>query len=95
MENQLNAFGMFLYHAGAGVRLDSAVKTLLSYKPILANILKETVTEFSGYTVDEIIPMIDSVHTERISVETGLTNDPITGENRESKVPGEGETKSH
>ena len=61
MENQLNAFGVFPCHAGAGVRLESAVKTCFPNKPILANILKEkTITEFSGYTVDEIIPMIDS-----------------------------------
>ena len=93
MARELNSFGEDVYGLSGSIKLDSSVKKILSYRPILANILKDSCTDFSKFNVDEIISMIDRIHMESIPVGPGQTNDPIRGENRESTIPGEGEIR--
>ena len=71
---------------------DTYVKKLLSEKIILAHILASVVTEFSGMTPEEIIPLIEGQpDIENISVIPGETNMPsIIGNNTEDIVPNEG-----
>lgn len=90
MEKQPNALGKAIYTTQDNAKLDEAVKNLLSQKSILAYILKYAVQEFSPFSLEEIIPMIDQIHVATIAVEPGETNDMITGETQESKVQGEG-----
>lgn len=90
MEAKPNSLGKAIYTTQDNAKLDEAVKNLLSQKSILAYILKYAVREFSPYTLEEIIPMIDQIHVATIAVEPGETNDMITGETQESKVKGEG-----
>ena len=77
MARELNSFGEDVYGLSGSIKLDSSVKKILSYRPILANILKDSCTDFSKFNVDEIISMIDRIHMESIPVGPGQTNDPI------------------
>ena len=43
-----------------GSKLDNSAKKLFNYKEIIAPILQFTVPEFKGYSVEEIIKMIDA-----------------------------------
>ena len=63
------------------VRYDQNIKELIADPQVLARILQHTVTEVEGMSVDEIIACIDtdSIKTESISVEPGLTNAKKTG----------------
>lgn len=38
---------------------DAAAKRLLSYKEVIANILKYTVREFKGYSISEIVSCLE------------------------------------
>lgn len=64
--------------------LDAESKAILHSKEVLSVILQETVEEFKGYSVEEIIDFIetDSI-TETKEVSTGRTNSLIRGEQTE------------
>lgn len=64
--------------------LDAECKQLLSNKEILAVILKETMTEYSDYSREEIIDFIESdfIETDR-EVLPGRTNSQIEGSSQE------------
>ena len=64
--------------------LDAESKTVLHSKEVLAVILQETVEEYKGYSVSEIMDFIeaDSIR-ESAEVSTGRTNTQIRGDNPE------------
>ncbi|MBD5504478.1 MAG: hypothetical protein HDR09_12310 [Lachnospiraceae bacterium] len=64
--------------------LDGASKTVLHSKEVLAIILQETVEEYKGYSVSEIMDFIeaDSI-MESGEVSTGRTNTQVRGDNPE------------
>ena len=72
-------------------RYDAEVKKILSDKTVLSWILKYTVTEFGGYSIEDIRNCIEGepeVGTHRVY--PGNTPEAITGLATEDKVPGEG-----
>lgn len=78
---------------------DACAKKLLSNKIILSYILKETVEEFKGMSVEEITPLIEGEpYISEVSVEPGETNpimhsgNRILGSNTENAELGEGNT---
>ena len=57
------------------IKLDMAVKNILAYKPILARIFKEVVSECRDMTYDEIEDCIEGeVYVSEVYVDSGLTN---------------------
>ena len=80
--------------AGLEARYDEHAKRILADKEIMAWILKYTVREVSGYSVEEIKDFIEGeCEINTISIIPGRTNQSILGSQNEDKVPGEGETK--
>lgn len=79
--------------ANEKVQYDTQCKRVLSQKEILAWIIKRTVREFDGMTVQEIIPYIEGTpEISTIHVNPGRTDaEKITGITTEDKIPGEGE----
>ena len=75
-----NQLGRVLYDTSRNPALDMAVKKILSQRPILAFILKNAVSDFEKFSMDEIQGMIDTPHISSIAVDPGSTNDMITGE---------------
>ena len=81
--------------AQAKAKYDEHVKNVLAIKPLLARILKETVSEVRDYPPEEIEKMIEGdPEIGSIPVDPGMTNHPrITGNANEDKVPFEGEVR--
>lgn len=82
-----------LVAAGEKAAYDSAVKDILADRQVLAWILKGTTTEFSSFSIEEIIPCIDKPAVSSIAVDPGLTNSDsskITGLPQESSIQNEG-----
>ena len=64
--------------------LDVQSKTILQYVEVLAVILKESVHEYKGYTLQEIIGFIETdTITSTTEVSPGRTNTEIKGDNTE------------
>lgn len=84
MEKKLNSLGEEIVDAKDNAKLEASIKRLLSQKPILAFLLKQVVKEFSGFTEDEIMTMIDTISVATIPVDPGSTNNMITGALQES-----------
>lgn len=58
-----------------GIKLDNAVKTLFAYKPLLARVIKETVSECKDMTYEEIEACIEGeVQKDKVIVDSGLKN---------------------
>ena len=75
------------------IRLDQAVKNTLAYKPLLARIFKEVVSECRDMEVDDIERCIEGdVLISRVYVDSGLTNagERIDGLNTEAYLNEEG-----
>lgn len=87
-----NQLGRVLYDTSQNPKLDMAVKKILSQRPILAFILKNAVSDFEMFSMDEIQSMIDTPHISSIAVDPGSTNDMITGEPKDYGETGEGLT---
>ncbi|MGI6056236.1 MAG: PD-(D/E)XK nuclease family transposase [Bilifractor sp.] len=92
MEKAANQLGRVLYDTSQNSALDMAVKKILSQRPILAFILKNAVSDFQKFSMDEIQAMIDTPHISSIAVNPGSTNDMITGEPKDYGETGEGLT---
>lgn len=92
MEKAANQLGRVLYDTSQNSALDMAVKKILSQRPILAFILKNAVSDFEKFSMDEIQAMIDTPHISSIAVNPGSTNDMITGEPKDYGETGEGLT---
>ena len=72
-------------------RYDQQVKKVLANRPILARILKETVVELMGYSLEVIEGCINSnVDISSVYVNTGETNTKIVSDKTVDKVDGEG-----
>ncbi len=72
-------------------RYDTQVKYVLKDPVILANIVKNTVSEVKEYSIDEIVESIEGEpEVEAISIDPGLTNRRVTGYSEEENIPGEG-----
>ena len=57
------------------IRLDKAVKNILAYKPLLARIFKEVVSECMDMTFEEIENCIEGEDlVSKVYVDSGLTN---------------------
>ncbi|SFG25606.1 hypothetical protein [Oribacterium sp. WCC10] len=75
------------------IRLDMTVKNILAYKPLLARIFKEVVSECRDMSYDEIEACIEGeVLISKVYVDSGLTNagDRIDGLNTEAYLNDEG-----
>ena len=75
------------------LRLDLTVKNILAYKPILARIIKWTVTECHDMDYDEVEACIgEKVLISKVPVDSGITNMPerIDGLNTEAFLNYEG-----
>lgn len=75
------------------LRLDRSVKNILAYKPILARIIKEAVTECHDMDYDEVEACIgEKVLISKMPVDSGITNMPerIDGLNTEAFLNYEG-----
>ncbi|WP_029200710.1 hypothetical protein [Oribacterium sp. NK2B42] len=75
------------------IRLDMTVKNILAYKPLLARIFKEVVSECREMNYDEIEACIEGdVLVSKVYVDSGLTNagERIDGLNTESYLNEEG-----
>ena len=75
------------------LRLDLTVKNILAYKPILARIIKWTVTECHDMDYDEVEACIgEKVLINKVPVDSGITNMPerIDGLNTEAFLNYEG-----
>ena len=83
------------------IRYDRSVKCVLANLPVLAPIVRHTVTELRAYPLQVVEQCIDakSIHISEVFVEPGLTNRATTNNenNRkilndelEDKIPGEG-----
>lgn len=75
------------------IKLDQTVKSILAYKPLLARILKETVSECRTMAPDEIESCIEGdVQISSVYVDSGLTNagERIDGLATEAYLNGEG-----
>ncbi len=75
------------------IRLDQTVKNILAYKPLLARIFKEVVSECREMSYDEIEACIEGeVLIGKVYVDSGLTNvgERITGLSTEAYLNEEG-----
>ena len=75
------------------IRLDMTVKNILAYKPLLARIFKEVVSECREMSYDEIEACIEGeVLVSKVYVDSGITNagERIDGLNTESYLNEEG-----
>ena len=75
------------------IRLDMTVKNILAYKPLLARIFKEVVSECRDMNYDEIEACIEGdVLVSKVYVDSGLTNagERIDGLNTEAYLNEEG-----
>ncbi|WP_051671606.1 hypothetical protein [Oribacterium sp. P6A1] len=75
------------------IRLDMTVKNILSYKPLLARIFKEVVSECRDMKYDEIETCIEGdVLVGKMYIDSGITNagERIEGLNTEAYLNGEG-----
>ena len=75
------------------IRLDMTVKNILAYKPLLARMFKEVVSECRDMTFDEIEACIEGdVLVSKVYVDSGLTNtgERIDGLNTEAYLNEEG-----
>ena len=75
------------------VKLDMNVKKILGYKPLLARILKEVMSECRAMTCEEIAACIEGeVQISQVPVDPGMTNatDQITGQAQEEYAYEEG-----
>ena len=75
------------------IKLDQTVKNILAYKPLLARIIKEVVSECREMSFDEIESAIEGdVLVSKVYVDGGLSNsgERIDGLNTESGINGEG-----
>lgn len=79
--------------AGYKAKYDTQVKWILSNKPILAWILKETADELKGLDIDTIMQCIEGEpQVSAMPVNPGKSGlQKITGMNTENRVPGEGD----
>lgn len=73
--------------------LDEASKELLKNREVLAVILQGTITEYRGYSLEEIMNFIETDSIETKEVSNGRTNSRIQGENIEFQVINELTTK--
>ena len=80
--------------AGSKTQYDEYVKRILGSRQVLARILKGAVPEYNRYSIDEIIQWIEpDIEIADTPPQPGGKNNfdtRITGENTESKIPGEG-----
>lgn len=80
--------------AGIKVQYDEHVKRILSSRQVLARILQGAVSEYAGCCAEEITEWIEpGIEVSRVPVKPGGKRENellITGDNTESKVPGEG-----
>lgn len=77
--------------AGTKSKYDTEVKKLLADKTILAWIMKYSIKEMSGYSVEQIRECIEGdpdIATQRVL--PGKTPERIVGMSTEDSVPGEG-----
>lgn len=76
------------------VQYDEHVKRVLGSRQVLARILRGAAAEYEGYSVEEIACWIDTdIEIARTPLRPGgkeEENGLITGDNTESKIPGEG-----
>ena len=74
------------------IRLDNAIKKVLADPQILARILKYSVTEFSEYSIDEIMSFICSdIEVNETPINPGMSRlKSVTGLSTEDIVPNEG-----
>ena len=75
------------------IRLDMTVKNILAYKPLLARIFKEVVSECRDMNYDEIEACIEGdVLVSKVYIDSGLTNagERIDGLNTEAYLNEEG-----
>ena len=74
------------------IRLDNAIKKVLADPQILARILKYSVTEFSEYSIDEIMSFICSdIEVNETPINPGMSRlKSVTGLATEDIVPNEG-----
>ena len=80
------------------IRYDKSVKCVLANIPVLAPIVKHTVTELRSYPIHVVEQCIDakSIQISQVFVEPGLTNTAsinnrkIINDELEDKIPGEG-----
>ena len=76
------------------VQYDEHVKCILGSRQVLARILKGAAAEYEGYSVEEIVSWIDTdIEIARTPLRPGgkgKEDSLITGDNTESKIPGEG-----
>lgn len=72
-------------------KYDDKVKEILSDKQILSWILRDSVEEFKGMTIDRIIPCIEGEpEVSTVPVYPGLTKEAVSGSRNENTVPNEG-----
>ncbi len=92
MENVKTALSNALEIAGEKAQYDNQVKNIIANKPILAWILKFTVSEFKDASIADIIELIEGEpEVATVAVHPGQTNAPkITGLSNENTVPYEG-----
>ncbi len=77
--------------AGSTADVDDATKEILSDKSVLAWIMSRAVEEFKGYSIEVIKECIEGEpEISKVSVDPGLTNEAITGDDTEDKVQHEG-----
>lgn len=85
-----------VYSSDKESEYDEHAKRLLSHKIILAHILLNTVSEFSGMNPEQVVPLIEEPpKISTVPVEPGETNyrkimPVITGNNTESSITREG-----
>ena len=74
------------------IQYDQCVRIVLSNKPILSRILKYTVKEVKGFSLEEIEGFIDGkeISIGTIAVNPGTSNQKIIGSDREDSVEDEG-----
>ena len=89
-EGNLNRTGKVILAAGARSPYDTEAISILKDKQYLARILRDCTTEFSGMSVEEVIPCIEPPAIGTIPVEPGLTNHYLHGDPTESKIIDEG-----
>lgn len=91
---KLNGLGKAIIGTEAEkIRLDQAVKNILAYKPLLARIFKEVVTECHDMSFEEIEACIEGeVYVSEVYVDSGLTNvgERIDGLSTEAYLNAEG-----
>lgn len=72
-------------------KFDAMVKELLSDKQILAWILRDTMEEFKGMTIREIVSCIEGEpKVAKVPIAPGLRTETVMGLRNEQRVPNEG-----